>query len=86
MCLPKEKGGLGIRDIKSFNLALLGKWRWNLFHHQEELWAQVLDSKYGGWRCMDDERRGNNKSLWWQDLKSLFQPSQKGNFFQNGIA
>ena len=27
VCLPKEKGGLGLKDIKTFNLALLGKWR-----------------------------------------------------------
>ena len=34
---------------------------------------------------MDEERRGSNESLWWQDLKSVFQQSQEGNFFQNGI-
>ena len=71
MCLPKEKGGLGIRDIKCFNLALLEKW--NLF-------------QYGGWRNLDGERRGNNESLWWHDLKSMFRPSQEGDWFQNGIS
>ena len=48
VCLPKKKGGLGIRDLGKFNLALLGKWHWNLFNHHGELWAQVLESKYGG--------------------------------------
>ena len=28
---PKKHGGLGIKDITTFNLALLGKWKWNLF-------------------------------------------------------
>ena len=37
ICLPKEKGVLGIRDLVKFNYALLEKWRWNLFHHQGEL-------------------------------------------------
>ena len=86
MCLPKEKGGLGIKDINTFNLALLGRWRSDLFQHQGELWARILDSKYGGWRCMDDVTRGNNESLWWQDLKAVFHQSQQGNVFQNGIA
>ena len=27
VCLPKEKGELGLKDIKTFNLALLGKWK-----------------------------------------------------------
>lgn len=56
ICLPKEKGGLGVQDLKNFNLALLGKWHWNLFHHQGELWARILYSKYGGRRNLDEER------------------------------
>lgn len=27
VCQPKEKGGLGIRDIRLVNLSLLAKWR-----------------------------------------------------------
>jgi hypothetical protein len=28
VCLDKENGGLGIKNIKAFNVALLGKWVW----------------------------------------------------------
>ena len=37
ICLPKESGGLGIKDIRVFNEALLSKWRWLLFHQQDLL-------------------------------------------------
>ena len=47
VCLPKEKGGIGIRNLRKFNYDLLGKWKWNLFHNQGELWAKILISKYG---------------------------------------
>lgn len=30
VCLNKEFGGLGIRIIKEFNVAPLGKWCWRL--------------------------------------------------------
>ena len=49
ICLPKELGGLGIKDISSFNAALLGRWLWALASTQDQLWARILISKYGGW-------------------------------------
>ena len=76
ICLPKEKGGLGLKDIKTFNLALLGKWKWNLFKHQGELWDRVLESKYDGWRSLDITSRDTNESIWWRDLKMAFHHSQ----------
>ena len=30
VCLPKNKGGLGIKDLSKFNEALLDKWGWEL--------------------------------------------------------
>ena len=49
VCLPKTKGGLGIKDISKFNIALLGKWIWALASDQQQLWARIIISKYGGW-------------------------------------
>ena len=59
VCMPKEAGGLGVKDINSFNLSLLGKWNWNLFQRPGELWARVLDSKYGGWRGLSEGTRAH---------------------------
>lgn len=85
VCLPKDKGDLGIKDINTFNLALLGKWKWNLFQHEGQLWVRVLESKYGGWRSLDEVPHGNNESIWWRDLKVAFQNSQQGADVQNSI-
>ena len=67
VCQPKDKGGLGIKDLKTFNSALMGKWRGDLFRKQEEPWAKVISSKYGGWRALEEGTRGNHDSTWWKD-------------------
>ena len=85
VCMPKEAGGLGIRDLRKFNYVLLGKWHWNLFHCQGELWAQVLNSKYGGWRNLDEIRRSNRESIWWRDLSFICNLPEEGSWFNSNI-
>ena len=47
VCLPIEMGGLGIRNVVSFNQALLGKWMWRFGHEVTHLWQRVISTKYG---------------------------------------
>ena len=46
ICKPVEKGGLGFRDLKNFNLALLAKQLWCLLHHPTSLLARVMKGRY----------------------------------------
>lgn len=43
---PKDNGGLGIREIQSFNEALLAKLSWRLINHPTNLLSRMLLSKY----------------------------------------
>lgn len=45
--LEKENGGLGVRRLKKFNLALLGKWCLRILNEMGTLWYIVLCARYG---------------------------------------
>lgn len=47
VCLQKEHCGLGVRQLREFNLALLGKWCWKLLVDRGGLWYMVLVARYG---------------------------------------
>ena len=47
VCAPISSGGLGIRKIKLFNEALLGKWLSRFGIEKDALWKQVIEMKYG---------------------------------------
>jgi hypothetical protein len=47
VCLPKEEGGLGVRRMREFNVALLGKWCWRMLVDKNGLWYRVLKARYG---------------------------------------
>ena len=85
ICLPKEKGGLGVRDFASFNQALLDKWRWNLLHHIGDLWAKVLMLKYRGWKNLDEARRNHKELIWWRDLCFVCGSEGKGGWLNEGV-
>ncbi|RVW14277.1 Transposon TX1 uncharacterized 149 kDa protein [Vitis vinifera] len=55
VCTEKLNGGLGLRRIATLNRALLGKWTWRFACEKDNLWKQVISTKYGqeehGWRA-----------------------------------
>jgi hypothetical protein len=70
VCLPKEEGGLGVRRLREFNVALLGKWCWRMLTDKEGLWYRVLRARYGeeGGRLKEG---GRDSSVWWQMLSGV---------------
>jgi hypothetical protein len=88
ICLPKKKGGLGVRDIRVVNISLLAKWRWKLLVDDQAVWKEVVKSKYGNDVCgkteIGDEHRPWFSSLWWRDICSIGQ-NLNHNWFANGV-
>ena len=68
ICLPKEKGGLGVKNIRLFNVALLRKWKWRVYSDHNCLWQQVLCSKYSQGNLFLAKRKSRKDSLWWRDF------------------
>jgi hypothetical protein len=57
VCSPISEGGLGIRNLRAFNRALLGKWLWCFGSKRDACWRVVVNSKYGslwgGWCSLE---------------------------------
>jgi hypothetical protein len=67
VCSPVQNGGLGIRNLRSFNQALLGKWLWRFATERDALWRKVVEVKYGsmagGW-CTNQVMRSYGVGVW----------------------
>lgn len=46
LCLSKEDGGLGFKDIGNFNQALLAKQAWRLYNQPGSLLAKLYKGRY----------------------------------------
>ncbi|CAN1165788.1 Transposon TX1 uncharacterized 149 kDa protein [Linum perenne] len=60
---PKKEGGLGFRNFRMFNMALLAKQGWRLMTNPEQLWARLLKGLY--YRDTDFLKAGKGKTGSW---------------------
>jgi hypothetical protein len=65
LAVPKTVGGMGFRDFKKFNQALLAKQGWRLIIHPNSLCARVLRGKYyHNCNFLDATRKKNSSHVW----------------------
>ena len=65
---PKDRGGLGFRDFRMFNQALLAHQAWRLLKKPESLCAQVLKARYYPMGNLEDTVSPGNASPTWQAI------------------
>ncbi|GKV26407.1 hypothetical protein SLEP1_g35721 [Rubroshorea leprosula] len=89
ICKRKEEGGLGVKDLRKFNLALMGKWWGRLAENKEGLWKNVVKERYGeGENHWLDWVKGNRGvgSIWWRDVCRLdYLEGERGGWLTEGF-
>ena len=84
MCQPKENGGMGFRDLESFNKALLTKQGWRLQSSNQSLFARVFKAKYFPECEFTEASLGNHPSFAWRSIMSAQAVVQKGKRWRVG--
>ncbi|XP_019185049.1 PREDICTED: uncharacterized protein LOC109180018 [Ipomoea nil] len=68
LCIPKKCGGLGFKDLRAFNVALLGKQAWRLLTNTDSLVSKVYKARYYPKQPFTDAVLGNNPSHCWRSI------------------
>ncbi|KAK6150890.1 hypothetical protein DH2020_015822 [Rehmannia glutinosa] len=58
ICHPKSEGGLGFRDLRAWNNALLAKTLWNIHAKKDTLWHKWIQRRLSRNRPLWTERKG----------------------------
>ena len=85
VCKSQEEGGLGVKNIRKFNRALLAKWKWRLMSEENGKWKQILLSKYGS-GVGTNQGSGSQNSWWWSDLGKVCDEGEGEGWFHNHVA
>ncbi|XP_031090853.1 uncharacterized protein LOC115995843 [Ipomoea triloba] len=68
LCLPKKFGGLGFKDLRAFNLAMLGKQAWRFLTKPTSLVAKVYKARYYPKTSFIDAFVGGCPSYCWRSI------------------
>lgn len=69
---PKSQGGLGFRDLHSFNIAMLARQGWRLIQNPDSLCSRLLKAKYfPNCNVLDAQSRKQMSYSWRSILKGI---------------
>ncbi|XP_019173808.1 PREDICTED: uncharacterized protein LOC109169381 [Ipomoea nil] len=68
LCIPKKYGGLGFKDLRAFNLAILGKQAWRLLTNPDSLVSRIYKARYYPKDTFYEANLGNNPSYCWRSI------------------
>ncbi|XP_019150944.1 PREDICTED: uncharacterized protein LOC109147743 [Ipomoea nil] len=68
LCIPKKYGGLGFKDLRAFNLAMLGKQAWRFLTNPGTLVARIYKARYYPNTSFVDATIGNCPSFCWRSI------------------
>ena len=86
MCMPKSEGGMGFKDLKAFNLALLAKQGWRLNQHLDSFTHRVFKAKYFAECTFIESQVGKKPSYVWRSLMGAKETIEAGSrwLIENG--
>ena len=84
LCALKACGGMGFKQLKQFNLAMLAKQGWRLQIGTDSLLYRVFKSKYFPNCEFVDASLGRNPSFAWRSIMATQDIVQKGRQWQVG--
>nr|DAD28952.1 TPA_asm: hypothetical protein HUJ06_030420 [Nelumbo nucifera] len=68
LCVRKEEGGMGFRDMQAFNLAMIAKQSWNILSNPYALVCRVFKAKYFPRGDFLVAQCGHNPSYTWKSI------------------
>ena len=83
ICLPKDRGGLGIMASRRMNVALMLRWVWQILQGEGGLWLQLIKAKYlRGEPLLACSRMGG--SQFWRSIQKIKEEIRLGISFSIG--
>ncbi|XP_057452723.1 uncharacterized protein LOC130744566 [Lotus japonicus] len=84
LCQPKRIGGLGFRDFKSFNMALVAKNWWRIQNFPESLLGRLFKAVYFPSGNLIDAKKGYRPSYAWSSILKTSSMIQEGSCWRIG--
>lgn len=78
LCVPKEYGGLGLKELRKFNLAMLAKQGWRLLNESNPLVTAVMKARYYPKVNFLNADLGSNPSYVWRSIMEALDAVKAG--------